>query len=430
METLIVASIETLKRSNKKCGKEEVLHLVQESVDNDVTKEHFEELLDKLIKRHSVQIKLVGTRNCLSLPKGAQYSKSHKEFNESLRLNVNEELSKFKVSVIEEFDALKSSFLAEVHSFKKRHLISCGNDVLAVNSERLIKQLQEDITFLREQLKNKDEVIHSLLQQLAKRENVVVECNNVSSHETSDKIHCSLLSNHNKVQQNTTHEELLLDTSIIVNETDNVNPATENRNLTAKTGNGHQQNRKNNSEEEKDKKPNKELKKGKSVAISGGSMVKHLNGWEMSKKIKNCKVYVRSFPGAKVQCMEDYKKPSIRDKPDHFIIHVGTNDLNSEVSPKSIAESIVDLAMSLKTESNDVSVSNIILRTDNSLLNQKGCEVDSHLKVLCEERNLYLIDNTKKFRSHHLNKGKLHLNRKGSKLLNDKFIGQLSHVVN
>ena len=100
------------------------------------------------------------------------------------------------------------------------------------------------------------------------------------------------------------------------------------------------------------------------------------------------------------------------------------------MSPKLIAESIVDLAMSLKTESNNVSVSNIILRTDNSLLNQKGCEANSHLKDLCEERNLYLIDNTKKFRPHHLNKGKLHLNRKGSKLLNDTFIRQLSHVLN
>ena len=55
--------------------------------------------------------------------------------------------------VIEEFDALKLSFLVEVDSFKKRHLIFCDNDVLAGNSERLVKQLQEDITFLREQLK-------------------------------------------------------------------------------------------------------------------------------------------------------------------------------------------------------------------------------------------------------------------------------------
>ena len=62
-------------------------------------------------------------------------------------------MSKFEDSVIEEFDALKLSFLAEVDS------LSYGNDVLAENSERLIKQLQEDITFLREQLKNKAEVI-------------------------------------------------------------------------------------------------------------------------------------------------------------------------------------------------------------------------------------------------------------------------------
>ena len=57
-------------------------------------------------------------------------------------------------------------------------------------------------------------------------------------------------------------------------------------------------------------------------------MVKHLNGWEMSKKIKKCKVYVLSFPCAKVRCMDDYKKPSVRDKPDHFIVHIETNDLN------------------------------------------------------------------------------------------------------
>ena len=105
-----------------------------------------------------------------------------------------------------------------------------------------------------------------------------------------------------------------------------MNAATENSNLTAKTGNDHkhQQSRKKNAEQGKDKKLNKEQKKGKLVVILGGSMVKHLTGWEMFKNIKNCKVYVRSFPGAKLQCMDDYKKPSIRDEPDHFIVHVGT----------------------------------------------------------------------------------------------------------
>ena len=85
-----------------------------------------------------------------------------------------------------------------------------------------------------------------------------------------------------------------LDDDADLNNHPNVNAATENRNLTAKTGNGHkrQQNRKNNSEQEKDKKPNKEQKKGKSVAILGDSMVNHLNGWEMSKKIKKIVKYM------------------------------------------------------------------------------------------------------------------------------------------
>ena len=72
------------------------------------------------------------------------------------------------------------------------------------------------------------------------------------------------------IQQNTTHDKLLLDRSIIIDETDNRNAATENSNLIAKTGNDHkhQQNRKKNAEQEKDKKSNKEQKKGKSVMLS------------------------------------------------------------------------------------------------------------------------------------------------------------------
>ena len=91
---------------------------------------------------------------------------------------------------------------------------------------------------------------------------------------------------------------------------------------------------------------------------------------------------------------------------------------------------IVDLAMFLKTESSDVSVFNIVLRTESPLLNDIVSEVNLQLKALCEKRNLYLIDNTKSIRSHHLNKCKLHLNRKGSKLLNDKFFRKMSHVPN
>ena len=69
--------------------------------------------------------------------------------------------------------------------------------------------------------------------------------------------------------------------------------------------------------------------------------------------------------------------------------------------------------MSLKTELNDVSISFNIFRTDNSHVNEKESKLNAQLKELCEEKHIYLIDNTKKIKSHHLSKGKLHSNRKG-----------------
>ena len=87
LETLIVASIQTLKRNNKKCGKEEVFRLVQESVESEVTKEIFEERLDALVESHSVNIKLLGTRTCLSLPKLNQDNNSKESSDETLASN-------------------------------------------------------------------------------------------------------------------------------------------------------------------------------------------------------------------------------------------------------------------------------------------------------------------------------------------------------
>ena len=85
-----------------------------------------------------------------------------------MTLSENEELFKFKNSIIDEFDALKSSFFAEVNSLKNKYLNSFSDDVSINNAERLIKQLQDNIDFLRQQLKNKDEMINLLPQQLSK----------------------------------------------------------------------------------------------------------------------------------------------------------------------------------------------------------------------------------------------------------------------
>ena len=81
------------------------------------------------------------------------------------------------------------------------------------------------INFIRELLKNKDEVINSLLQQLPKRDNIVVQCNHSSTRETPDTIQSSVADirkeqNNNHVRPNMTHAEIILDTSITENQTD------------------------------------------------------------------------------------------------------------------------------------------------------------------------------------------------------------------
>ena len=49
--------------------------------------------------------------------------------------------------------------------------------------------------------------------------------------------------------------------------------------------------------------------------------------------------------------MQDYVRSTLRENPDHIIIHVGTNDLASNTSAEKVAESIIDLASTLKSDS-------------------------------------------------------------------------------
>ena len=107
-------------------------------------------------------------------------------------------------------------------------------------------------------------------------------------------------------------------------------------------------------------------------------MIKHVNGWEISRKLQgNCKVYVKHFSGAKTKCIKDYIKPSQRENWDHYILHVGTNDLCLDRPPELIAKSIIDLALTLKSESDDASASNVIVHIDSDTLSKKRCEVNA-----------------------------------------------------
>ena len=149
----------------------------------------------------------------------------------------------------------------------------------------------------------------------------------------------------------------------------------------------------------------------KSVFILGDSMVKKVNGFYLTKDIKHkFLVKVRSFSSAKTRCMYDHAKPTIREvNPEHIILHVGTNDLNSEKTASQISNSIIDLANSLK----NIHVSLIVPRNDN--LNNKVNEVNNRLINMCEQRNIKIINQSDTIdRSRHLNESHLHLNRYGT----------------
>ena len=149
--------------------------------------------------------------------------------------------------------------------------------------------------------------------------------------------------------------------------------------------------------------------------ILGDSIVKNVNGYLLTKKLRHKKlIKVRSFSGAKVSCMYDHVKPTIREfNPNHIILHVGTNELKSSKTASQISRSVIDLALSLKSEANAVTISLIVPRKDN--LNNKAQEVNSRLINMCGEHDIAFIDHTDTIDTErHLNESKVHLNKSGT----------------
>ena len=109
--------------------------------------------------------------------------------------------------------------------------------------------------------------------------------------------------------------------------------------------------------------------------------------------------------------MADYMKSSFRAKPNHLILHVGTNDLNSNRPPDKIAKTITDLASELE-------------------LNKKGSKVNHHLKEMCNRKNFFLIGHRKEIKASHLNSSRVHLNRKAANVLSSSLIQHISKFFN
>ena len=185
VELLIIASIQTLKRKNKRCGRDEVFELVKDSTDDDtVTKETFDKLLNQLINNNSVKLNNVGNRECLSLP--TKSNKKNQQSHIEDPLNVENSFTNLKSVITDEFESLKKSFLQEVITFKNKLLQASLAKTPENHSERLIGHLESQILFLQRELNEKNQLVNSLLDQLSKC-NDIIKVNQQSSSKSKVK---------------------------------------------------------------------------------------------------------------------------------------------------------------------------------------------------------------------------------------------------
>ena len=163
---------------------------------------------------------------------------------------------------------------------------------------------------------------------------------------------------------------IMTDGNMIINRIGKMKKSDDNSNekKKSKQDNENEKSDDNNNEKKKSKQDNLSTDaNNKNVYILGDSMVKHLEGWKLKNSLgSNHNVYVRSFLGAKVKCMKDYVNPCVRENnPEYVMLHVGTNELNSELTPDRIAKSIIDVVKNIQTNHRTVSISGIVPRNDN-----------------------------------------------------------------
>ena len=140
------------------------------SVEFEISSEVFIEILNSLFENESVIVNSFRNRECISLPKeNFQEIEAEKE-------DISEQFYQFKNEFLDEFNEFKSQFLHEVKSFNDNILNTTPKNT--GNQEHIIILLLDNITFLKDQLRQKDKVIDSLINQFSQQNNYLFQKRN------------------------------------------------------------------------------------------------------------------------------------------------------------------------------------------------------------------------------------------------------------
>ena len=121
-------------------------------------------------------------------------------------------------------------------------------------------------------------------------------------------------------------------------------------------------------------------------------------------------VDVLNFPGATSSDVLMKTDDVLNKKPSSLVVHVGTNDLTSDINVKKIVNK------TNKTFPDTfLTFSKIIFRKDKKNLEKTRADTNSRLKNFCRQKKINLISNDN-IKEEHLGIKKLHLNRKGNSI--------------
>ena len=155
----------------------------------------------------------------------------------------------------------------------------------------------------------------------------------------------------------------------------------------------------------------------KEIIIVGDSMIKHVNGREVSR---DNSVKIRCHPGATTDDIIDYVRPTVRKKPDMIIIHTGTNDIQNKVNTLQKVRKVITTIKEIDVNKEiQIAFSSVIHRDDQDL-EEEIKEFNRKLENLCKGKGIKFIHNFN-IDGSCLNRSKSHLHKKGIALLVKKF---------
>jgi len=151
-------------------------------------------------------------------------------------------------------------------------------------------------------------------------------------------------------------------------------------------------------------------------------VIQNLQGYKLGKET-NQRVVVKSFGGATAQDMKSYIQPTINNAPDRICLHIGMNDLKLK-TPDDVANSIVDLAKTIQSTCGaEVVLSELTTCKDT---HKEAVKSVNKLLIKYSKQHHWPLVRHSNIVERVLNRGGLHLTKKGKELLYKNFASCLS----